>query len=674
MRDESRAPGPESCDHPAPRRVVLQRRRVARPRTIPRVRIGVDSRRAALTAARREAYADDAVTVARLVVVALALVAGRSTAYAQATPFGGDFVVNSYTPGPQYGAQVASDALGNFVVVWSGPGSGPLDRDIIARRFSSSGTALGTDFRVNTYTTGDQLAPRVAMNALGQFVVVWEGSTDDGSDAAIRGQRFDSAGGPVGTEFQAGTPGVVQTPSVAMAPNGNFVVAWEARYVEDFGDAFAQLWSSTGTPIGTEFVVNEETYNEQYAPDVGMDDVGNFVVVWTSYTGVDYRAGPNVFARRFDSSGGPVGGGEFRVNGETIYIQDMPRVAVHPTQGFVVTWRTYDYETAYTMARRFRSNGGALGAEFEVSAPSTGSPYAPAVASDALGGFIVAWTDSPTLAGAADVFARRYSSSGAALESELRVNSNTAEAQVYPAVAAAPGGRFVVVWGDEAGYDGDGLGVIGRVADPLAPSTTSTTGLTTTSTTTTLPTTSTTTTTVTTSTTTTSAPTTTTTTTTTPPTTTTTTTQPTTTTAPTTITTTTTAPATTSTITVTTTLVPTTTTTVPDCGVAVPTIESILCRIRLAIATTGATVFKASAQRSLVSRLTGAESRVEAAQRNPAGSRKASTLLRRADTQLRRVLSFLESRKGRDVPADLRAFLVGLVTGLRADVAALRGV
>jgi hypothetical protein len=93
------------------------------------------------------------------------------------------------------------------------------------------------------------------------------------------------------------------------------------------------------------------------------------------------------------------------------------------------------------------------------------------------------------------------------------------------------------------------------------------------------------------------------------------------------------------------------------------------------IAETSAEPFSESIRRSLTSRLKGAESRLLAAQRNPAGSRKWKNLLRRADTQLRRVLSTVESRKkGPQIPADLRAFLIATTNGVRADIATLRGI
>ena len=45
---------------------------------------------------------------------------------------------------------------------------------IAARRFDASGNPIGSEFVVNTYTTGDQRCGDLAVEADGNFVVVWE--------------------------------------------------------------------------------------------------------------------------------------------------------------------------------------------------------------------------------------------------------------------------------------------------------------------------------------------------------------------------------------------------------------------------------------------------------------------------------------------------------------------
>ncbi|MCP4660059.1 MAG: DUF11 domain-containing protein, partial [bacterium] len=66
---------------------------------------------------------------------------------------------------------------------------------IQGQRFASDGTAVASEFQVNTYTTGYQWYPAVAVDADGDFVVVWGsyGSTGSDSNYGVHAQRFARA-------------------------------------------------------------------------------------------------------------------------------------------------------------------------------------------------------------------------------------------------------------------------------------------------------------------------------------------------------------------------------------------------------------------------------------------------------------------------------------------------
>jgi hypothetical protein len=124
------------------------------------------------------------------------------------------------------------DDGGSFIVVWdserqeytvSGLG-------VFGRRFDSAGNPVGVKFQVNTYTPGNQYEPRVAADDDGDFVVVWWSFGQDGNQRGIFGRRFDSAGTPLASEFLANTytSGFQYRPDVAMNADGDFTVAWEA--------------------------------------------------------------------------------------------------------------------------------------------------------------------------------------------------------------------------------------------------------------------------------------------------------------------------------------------------------------------------------------------------------------------------------------------------------------
>ena len=72
----------------------------------------------------------------------------------------------------------------------------------------------------------------------------------------------------------------------------------------------------------------------------------------------------------------------------------------------------------------------------------------PAVASEADGGFVVAWYSDESAGSdtSTSVQARRFAVDGTPLGPELQVNSTTVGLQWMPAVAARPDGSFVVAW------------------------------------------------------------------------------------------------------------------------------------------------------------------------------------------------------------------------------------
>ena len=118
---------------------------------------------------------------------------------------GGEFQVNSYTTNTQavvYPRAIARNDDGSFVVVWHSAYQNEDNLSIQARRFDPSGAPLGTEFQVNTYTTGVQQTASVSSGGDGRFVVVWTSVDQDGDNFGVFGQRFDASGTAAGTEFK----------------------------------------------------------------------------------------------------------------------------------------------------------------------------------------------------------------------------------------------------------------------------------------------------------------------------------------------------------------------------------------------------------------------------------------------------------------------------------------
>jgi hypothetical protein len=265
---------------------------------------------------------------------------------------GGEFRVNTFTTGIQQNPVVASDADGNFVVVWSGRGPGD-DAGVFARRYDSTGAALGGEFLVNTYTTGSHHRTAVAAQADGRFMVVWEHLTQDGSGYGVYGQRFDAAGAKDGVEFRANvyTTGNQSRPAVVARPNGNFVVAWNSEGQLHAGyDVLARHYLATPGGWGPEFRLSTGTGTNQRRPRLAADARGNFVAVWDGLNqdGSSY----GVFGRRFHHQEGAEGPA-FQVNTYTFGAQQVQAIAVAPLGNFAVSWVENDGNSLGVVGQRF---------------------------------------------------------------------------------------------------------------------------------------------------------------------------------------------------------------------------------------------------------------------------------------------------------------------------------
>jgi hypothetical protein len=235
--------------------------------------------------------------------------------------------------------------------------------------------------------------PRVAADADGDFVVVWEGA--DGSGGGIVGRRFDAAGTPLGGTFQVNTQTLQSQyqPAIAMAPGGEFVVVWTGAPDGDDGGIGGRLYDAGGVAQGNEFVVNSNTATEQSRPGVGMDGAGNFVVAWRHGGYIEPFDNPVMF-RRFDASGTPLGD-DFVVT----TLQSLNSVTGHldiatDTAGnSMVTWETHTYPTVDVAGRQFDAAGTPLGPQFVVNSFLQYAEYNPDVAATPDGAFMVVWND-----------------------------------------------------------------------------------------------------------------------------------------------------------------------------------------------------------------------------------------------------------------------------------------
>ena len=160
--------------------------------------------------------------------------------------------------------------------------------EFLERRVMLAVLPAGPEFRVNTYTPTNQAYPATAMDADGDFVVVWQSNGQDqpsGTNEGVYGQRYGADGAVRGGEFQVNTTVLSNQmrPQVSMDPIGNFVVVWESPDASGIG-IFGRRYNAAGVPQGGEFLVNTTIAQPQTYPAVAMGGDVGFVVTWVSST------------------------------------------------------------------------------------------------------------------------------------------------------------------------------------------------------------------------------------------------------------------------------------------------------------------------------------------------------------------------------------------------------
>jgi len=322
---------------------------------------------------------------------------------------GSEFKVNTYNATQQYDCDVAMNSSGAFVVTWTSYGADGNNLGVCAQRYDSSGVAQGSEFVVNSHTSGDQFGPCVAMNESGEFIIAWtDGDGQDGDQTGIFAKRYTSAG--VGSaEFQVNTytTGLQYDSSIAICGNGSFMISWGSALGDGNGyGVCARRYYSNGTAWGSEFVVNTYTASNQLFPAVAMNESGVSVVAWVS-SGQD-GGGYGVYAQKYNADGSAMGG-EFRVNNYTSGDQSGCDVGIAPNDHFVITWYSVgqDGGGAGIYAREYTLSG-TNSSEFLVNTYTSNDQYLPKVAMDALGDYTIVWYSNLQDGDEYGIYAQRY--------------------------------------------------------------------------------------------------------------------------------------------------------------------------------------------------------------------------------------------------------------------------
>ena len=386
--------------------------------------------------------------------------------------------------------------------------NGTVPNGVVFTRNFSVIKSLGSESRVNTNPTGDQVFippdatvgyefnPRsVASDANGDYVVAWSSDplvtpaparqgvwvkmydavrTPDGAAGAVTAAQTVTYHEKVvinpatllpwlSNEILISNNPTATDAAVARDADGDFVVTWAEKNADPVRswDVYARRFNVQGQPIGNKFVVNTTLKDVQRHPAVAMDTDGDYAITWQSQN--QDGGGYGIYAQRFSLVGDRVGGTDqiqfldFTSNQDVAFTlawdhdnnptthDQVGTVVVHYTAGNIARTKT-ELETALKSAE-FNLDA----SDFEVEVVSNSQISIRFIGQ--YGGRIVAPLTFRTLtpARSATLTVGAQGTTG-----EFLVNDTTANNQMYPSIGMDANGEFVISW-TSYGQDGDGI-------------------------------------------------------------------------------------------------------------------------------------------------------------------------------------------------------------------------
>jgi len=280
-------------------------------------------------------------------------------------------IVNTDTgSAAQDNPSIAMDGTGNFVIVWADNRNSNYDTDIYFQRYTSIGADLGVNTRViDDFDFTKQWYPSIAMDATGNFVIVWIDERNGNLDVYY--QRFTSTGTPLGinTKVNDDTTSTIQTnPSIAMDATGNYIIAWH-DYRNSNADIYFQSYTSNGTPLGVNTKVNDDAGIEfQYNPSIAMDAAGNFIIAWQDFRNSDW----DIFFQRYTNTGTTLGVNTKANDDVGSEHQRLPRISVNDIGDFVIVWDDERFTGSDIFGQRYFSSGSPNGGNYRIVAEDFG--------------------------------------------------------------------------------------------------------------------------------------------------------------------------------------------------------------------------------------------------------------------------------------------------------------
>lgn len=345
----------------------------------------------------------------------------NGTSWSTLEKIGGQDVDNDDT-----NPRVATDGAGNWVCVWQ---SGVSEADIFVSYSTNDGVSWSNEAYLNTSMETDtgvqDFTPSIATDGEGNWIVVWQSGASagmgDGSDSDI----FFAKSTNIGVSWSAMAPlnsnaltdGTNDdfTPDVKSDGADTWVCVWRYNGVFGQGDeADADLLVSRSTNDGGAWsaaahlnaTAATDYAGQEFNPRLANDESGNWVAVWDGYDQPQGSANDDydIYSARSGDNGATWSAPAKVVSEAGVQTgpsDATPCIGTDANGTWICAWRRSgtDFDIYQSQSNDDGATWSNRTALHSNAASDTGEDYAPAVAANADGDWIVAWDSTEALDG-----------------------------------------------------------------------------------------------------------------------------------------------------------------------------------------------------------------------------------------------------------------------------------